>query len=228
MRQNTIMINEAWPSTLFLCDWGAFDQHAEGLTKAIRAEAGTYSEPVASGIARSAKPAEGLIESPLQFFRTNQDPHVQALAQWCASNIKAAVSKMNGGEVPPERLQVEFCDSWFHITSTGGFHDAHVHGNCSWCGIFYLNAGQSGEVPDDGANVAGNGINRFYSPISSGGLMKDYGNAYLGRSYLDVEPKNGRLVLFPAFLLHSALPYQGKEDRIIVSFNSRTRVAPGA
>lgn len=21
MRQNTIMINEAWPSTLFLCDW---------------------------------------------------------------------------------------------------------------------------------------------------------------------------------------------------------------
>jgi hypothetical protein len=32
----------------------------------------------------------------------------------------------------------------------------------------------------------------------------------------------GTLVLFPAYLLHSGLPYKGDRDRVILSFNSRS------
>ncbi|MEM0945156.1 MAG: putative 2OG-Fe(II) oxygenase [Pseudomonadota bacterium] len=226
MQQNTIMINEAWPSTFFLCDWGDYADHRAGIEGCIREQAKGFAEPVASNVAKSAKPAEGLVESPLQFFQSTQNADVQAMAQFFAECIKAAVSKVNGSEVPPARLQVQFTESWFHITNKGGFHDAHTHGACSWCGIFYLEAGDADQVPDGGASTAGNGINRFYTPLGQGGMVRDYGNAYLGRNYMDVQPTNGRLVLFPSFLLHSALPYRGETDRIIVSFNSRTRIAP--
>ena len=222
--KNQIVINEAWPSTLFLCDWGGHVQHADGIAKAIRAQAKGFSEPIASNIAKSAKPAKGLVESPLQFFNSTEDPDVRALVDWIGGCVRAAVAKVNGDGVPPNKLQVNFNESWFHITNEGGFHDAHTHGNCSWCGIYYVEAGDADAVPADGANVAGNGVNRFYSPMGWGGMVRDYGNSYLGRGYLDVQPMNGRMVIFPSFLLHSALPYFGKTDRIIVSFNSVTTV----
>lgn len=222
--QNTIAINEAWPSTLFLCDWGGHAEHATGLEACIREQADGFSEPIASQIALSAKSATGLVESPLQFFNSVDNQHLNALIGWIDNCVRAAVAKVNGGTVPPSQLEVNFNQSWFHITNDGGFHDAHTHGACSWCGIYYLDAGEAAEVPEDGANVAGNGVNRFYSPMGWGGMVRDYGNAYLGRGYLDVQPMAGRMVIFPSYLLHSALPYRGNKDRIIVSFNSVTRL----
>lgn len=224
--QNTISINEAWPTTLFLSDWGDHRAHAPAIEAHIRELASGYTEPVASGIARSAKPAAGLVESPLTLFKTTKNESLLALAAWMSTCVKAAVSKVNGDQVPPSRLTLEFTESWFHITNAGGFHDAHTHGACSWCGIYYVKAGEAGEVRPDGNDVAANGINRFYSPIGQGGMVRDYGNAYLGRSTLDIQPMDGRLVLFPSYMLHSALPYTGSSDRIILSFNSRTQIAP--
>jgi len=53
-------------------------------------------------------------------------------------------------------------------------------------------------------------------------MVRDYGNSYLGRYYVDVQPMEGRLVLFPSYLMHSALPYIGTGDRIVLAFNTRT------
>ncbi|GMG83599.1 hypothetical protein LNKW23_28120 [Paralimibaculum aggregatum] len=221
-----IAIQQAWPSTLFLCDWPEQASRAPAIETALRAEAAGFDRPVASGVATSAKPAQGLVESRLDLFDTCGDADLGALVDWFGNCIRHCVAQVNGGRVAPDRIEVEFCESWFHITNDGGFHDAHVHGNCSWCGIFYLAAGDPDPVPAGGAASAGNGINRFYSPIPGGGSVRDFGNAYLGRSYLDVQPHAGRLVLFPSFLLHSALPYRGATDRVILSFNSRSHLAP--
>ncbi|MEM6905676.1 MAG: putative 2OG-Fe(II) oxygenase [Pseudomonadota bacterium] len=59
-----------------------------------------------------------------------------------------------------------------------------------------------------------------------GGRPEQASRHRAGGDGLGGQPINGRLVLFPSFLLHSALPYRGDTDRIIVSFNSRTRIAP--
>jgi len=227
MQQNTISATPAWPSTLFLCEWAEHATHAQNIATHIKELASGYSEPIASGVAKSAKPAKGLIESPLDLFTTTKNESLLKLVNWISNSVKFAVSRANGDQVPPERLQLEFSQSWFHITNDGGFHDAHTHGACSWCGIFYLVAGEAGEVSADGNAVAANGINRFYSPLNSGGLVRDYGNSYLGRGFLDVQPHDGRLVIFPSYLLHSALPYTGETDRIVMAFNTRSRIMPG-
>ena len=41
-------------------------------------------------------------------------------------------------------------------------------------------------------------------------------------AYVDPPPRDGLLILFPSYLLHSALPYRGERDRIVISFNSCT------
>jgi len=53
-------------------------------------------------------------------------------------------------------------------------------------------------------------------------VKSDYGNSYLSNNRLDITPIDGLLVLFPAFLLHSGLPYKGERDRVVIAFNSRS------
>jgi uncharacterized protein (TIGR02466 family) len=130
-----------------------------------------------------------------------------------------AVSHVNGGKAEPSRIEVEIPDSWYHITNDGGFHDAHYHGGCSWCGIYYVRLGDSGQKSGKGAP---NGGSRFYSPHCGGGIYKDYGNKYLDSAYADPPVSDGTLLLFPAYLLHSGLPYRGEQDRIVIAFNSRS------
>lgn len=219
-----ISIQHAWPTTLFLCDWPEQAARSGEIEAHLREKAAAFSKPVESGVATSAKPVEGLVESPLDLFNDIKSDDLRALVGWMAACLQHCVSNVNGGTVAPERIHIDFTESWFHITNQGGFHDAHTHGNCSWCGIFYLRAGDPDPTPAEGRIAAGNGINRFYSPIPGGGLVRDFGNRYLGRSYFDVDPTPGRLVIFPSFLLHSALPYTGERDRIILSFNSRSRI----
>jgi hypothetical protein len=225
MQQSTISINDAWPTTMFLCDWPGNAARAPAIIDDLLDRAKAFKTPIASGVATSAKSATGLIESPLNLFSTTKEPNLQALVAWISGCVRAAVSQVNGGAVAPDKLRVEFTESWFHITNDGGFHDAHTHGNCSWCGIYYLAAGDPDTVPASGATKAGNGVNRFYGPLPKGGMLRDYGNNYLRRYYVDVQPIEGRLVLFPSYLMHSALPYAGAADRIVLAFNTQTFTA---
>ena len=48
----------------------------------------------------------------------------------------------------------------------------------------------------------------------------DFGNAYLQNSVMDFDPVPGRLIVFPSWLSHQAMAYEGSTDRVIVSFNA--------
>ncbi len=222
MQQTNISIMQAWPTTMFLCDWPENTARAPAIIESLQESAKAFKQPIASGVATASKSGKGLVESPLDLFATTSEPNLKALIDWISGCVRVAVSKANGGEVKPNQLRVRFTNSWFHITNNGGFHDAHTHGDCSWCGIYYLAAGDPDTVPASGSTKAGNGVNRFYGPISMGGMAVDYGGNYLRRSYIDVQPIEGRLVLFPSYLLHSALPYFGASDRIVLAFNTQT------
>ena len=111
-----------------------------------------------------------------------------------------------------------FNSDWTHITNNNGYHDAHKHLNTSWGGIYYVNAGECGMVADENGDSRMNGSNRFYSPIQY--FTLDQRMQYLRHDVADVSPEDGVLVIFPAYLLHSATPYIGEKDRIVISFNA--------
>jgi len=157
-------------------------------------------------------------------------PEFTALVQFIASALQSAAQQANAGIWPPGRqaLQLQLMGVWFQVQNGTAFHDIHTHGNCSWSGVYYVQIdplAQRSAHPDLGAL---NGATRFYSPMFPllGGAHMDMGNAFLQNATLDVTPQAGDLVLFPAFLPHKAMPYQGAQDRIIVSFNAQIR-APG-
>ena len=222
---------QSWPTMFFFRKWRHHPEEAPGILEFLYRERAAAKSSVASGVAPAAKSARGLYESDFDLLRSDH-AGIRRLGAWFEQTVRQAVAVANGSRVNPERVRVEIPESWSHITNDGGFHDAHYHGECSWCGIYYVRAGDAGNPaaagPAAGAptgGAAGNGVSRFYSPIATGGLLKDFGNAYLASNRVDITPVEGMLLLFPSFLLHSGLPYSGGQDRVLIAFNSRSYLA---
>jgi hypothetical protein len=219
---------QSWPTMFFFRKWQHHPEEAPGILEYLYRDRAAAKSAIASGVASSAKSAHGLYESDFNLLRADH-AGIRRLAAWVEQTVRQAVAVANGNRVNPDRVRVEIPESWSHITNDGGFHDAHYHGNCSWCGIYYVRAGDAGHAPagaagGPAAGAAGNGVSRFYSPIGTGGLLKDFGNAYLSSNRVDITPVEGMLLLFPSFLLHSGLPYSGREDRVLIAFNSRSHL----
>jgi uncharacterized protein (TIGR02466 family) len=216
-----LVVKQFWPTTFYSRLWPEHPAEAPRLIDhlyRLRAAAGAR---IASGVAPGAKSSAGLFESGFDLF-AGDHPGLTKLKAFIGETVQLAAAHANGSQTDPRRLRVAVVDSWFHITNDGGFHDAHYHGACSWCGIYYLQVGDSGKRTDGGAP---NGGNRFYSPLRAGGGFKDYGNHYLDFNFTDPPLRDGLLLLFPSYLMHSGLPYRGEKDRVVISFNSQVTLA---
>jgi uncharacterized protein (TIGR02466 family) len=198
--------------------WNRYRELGPGIIEYVYQLKADQQQNIASGVAPKAKSETGLVEGDFDLFE-RRHAGLQQLKNFIVNTIQMVVCRLNGQQVPPDRIQVRIIDAWYHITNEGGFHDAHGHGQCSWCGIFYLQLGDYQKATGSGAP---NGGNRFYSPFNAGGAYLDYGNHYLQATYIDPPIEEGMLLLFPSYLLHSALPYRGKRDRIVIAFNSQS------
>jgi uncharacterized protein (TIGR02466 family) len=173
---------------------------------------------VASGVA--AKMKDRLYESPFDLFRDDV-AEVQALARFCSDALGALVTELRRRLNRPQgagSLRIDMAESWVHITRDGGYHDTHLHPNCSWCGIYYVEPGDATLKPP-------NGVNRFYPPLVP--TYHDFGTTALLTDPADLAPDEGTLVLFPSYIHHSAIVYRGQKDRVIISFNARVREVQG-
>ena len=121
-------------------------------------------------------------------------------------------------------LRVDVTGMWFQISNGFTFHETHVHGNCSWSGVYYVQAGSASKSNDDRMpNGMLNGVTRFYGPHleESAAGHGDWGNHYLQDYNWTSYPRDGNLIIFPSYLKHMTFPYNGEKDRIIVSFHAQ-------
>jgi uncharacterized protein (TIGR02466 family) len=174
---------------------------------------------------------QGFYASNDQLLKRVDLPEFKQLIQFFAHSLQQTVSAVNKDTWPKEKisLQLEILGCWFQIQNGMAFHDVHTHGNCSWSGVYYVQIDRTEKRISHPAMGEQNGVTRFYGPYSQwqAGAHMDIGNAYLQKNTLDVEPEEGKLVLFPAYLPHKALPYEGDLDRIIVSFNAQLHAVQG-
>jgi uncharacterized protein (TIGR02466 family) len=204
-----------WPTILYSSAWPDHARQASAILAHLYELKAAQTANVASGIATSAKSRHGLFESDFRLLESTHSGLVQ-LKAFLEEAVRMAVANVNNTLGELKKIRPRIVESWFHITNDGGFHDAHYHNQCSWCGIYYL---QAGDCKSTDASGPGNGVNRFYSPLPSGGAYFDYGNSYLSNNRADIVPTDGMVLLFPSYLLHSALAYRGEKDRITISFN---------
>ena len=157
----------------------------------------------------------GLRETNFELFHRAKEADVAghgvgSIYDFCLRGVATAVCHKQ--KISVDEISVKMLDSWAHVSNDCGYHDAHNHPNCSWCGIYCVEAGES-------SSETLNGINRFYSPLNSM-TLDDMGSHYLASNSNDWEPKDGVLIVFPSYLMHCALPYSGEVDRVVISFNT--------
>lgn len=180
---------------------------------------------------------------PRPFFASSDDllqrirlPEWQVFVRFVVESLRDTVTQANRSAWPAEGaaqglpLQLSIDGMWFQVSNRCAFHDVHTHGNCSWSAVYCVQVDPEPRRVQHPTYGAANGVTRFFGPHFErlGGAHVDLGNAYLQPPHVDVAPVPGQLVLFPAWLAHQALPYDGELDRVIVSFNASVHAAQGS
>jgi uncharacterized protein (TIGR02466 family) len=202
-----------WQSQCFISENPYHALLKKELISCIYQDAQRNDISVKSDVAVGAK--LNLQESELDFLDAD-DANIQTLNSFLSELIVTVATETNQGFWPEDAdVDATITESWYHITKNGGYHDAHSHPNCSWCGIYYLDPGEADFNQKSG-------VNRFYDPRVNADHYLDAGSQYLNSTGIwDIEPVEGQVIIFPSYLKHSALPYFGQSDRVVIAFNAR-------
>ena len=126
---------------------------------------------------------------------------------------------VSSGPFNTQRTKVT--SSWFNVARAGHSHGLHNHAGAVWSGVYYAS------VPDcDGsATHEGTLAGHLIVRLCSGGL--DITAPEDSRSgwcvWHAIVPKEGRLVMFPGWMLHGVLAVAGEVDkkpRVSYAFNA--------
>lgn len=207
----TMQRYDLWAVPLFEATWSQHQEHQAALKLVcdrLRESRNT------SGVTPHIKP--GLYESTFDFV-LQQDDSVQAWKRWASETVYNAVVSTNLRYWPEGcRVAIEMHESWCHVTDRGGYHDRHTHPNSAWSIIYYLDPAGS----DIGT---ASGVNRFYNPSAM--QYSDGGTLWSSESSsVDIEPEAGNMIIFPSWVQHAAMPYQGDQPRYIISANCRVQL----
>lgn len=207
---------DIWTTPLFIATNPYHEMLRDSLLSEVYDDANSAEHTINSRVAERAK--HQLAESDLGFLARDQ-ADIQTLRSFLEELISTVATEVNQPHWPEDSYcSADIIESWYHITRSGGYHDAHSHPNCSWCGIYYLEPGESNFDQRSG-------LNRFYDPRPNADHYQDAGSAYLaGAGIYDIEPQAGQVVIFPSYLKHSALPYFGQNDRVVIAFNAQVHL----
>ena len=110
-----------------------------------------------------------------------------------------------------ENLKVAINDSWFIDYKKGGFVLPHTHPRCSWNCVYYVQVGDDAN-PTNGST--------FFQKSRPENHTNDFGSKYNEQTMLKLKPSEGKLVIWPQYVSHGSMPYEGDQNRIIVSANA--------
>ncbi len=137
-------------------------------------------------------------------------PHVDAIKARIAQAIDGHVAGLPTDPAHPllrrRAARWRFSDSWSSRLGQGGFHTHHVHPHGWISAVYYVTV-----------------------PASTEDTQARAGWLQLGQSDLDlglldaprhfVQPRPGRLVLFPSYLWHGTVPFTESAERLTIAFD---------
>ena len=212
-------IKQLWPVSILSRRFGKYQKVNPELIELFRQY--QKEHPATSG---------SVYSSPDNFSHGIENEALQSLEKFIMDNIFSIASELNAPYWKHGMsLDVTLTGLWFQVSNNFGFHEMHVHGNCSWSGVYYVQAGESSSSAETLGSGRPNGITRFYGPHMEymAGGHGDYGNFYVQDSSWDSYPQDGKLCIFPSHLKHMVYPYNGEKDRVIVSFHAQVHNSKG-
>jgi uncharacterized protein (TIGR02466 family) len=106
---------------------------------------------------------------------------------------------------------------WANINRSGHGNEFHSHPGAYWSGVYYVDDGGIAADPSLGGELEFMDP-RGPVPVMNAPHLRMSGGPSAGATER-VPPQSGRMVLFPAWMMHQVRPYRGNAERISVAFN---------
>lgn len=97
---------------------------------------------------------------------------------------------------------------WVNVNEKGHYNQKHIHGQTVFSGTFYI------QVDDLTGDIR---FHNDYTPMQHYPIKFDHTHVF--QTIVEYKPKNGMLLIFPAWIPHEVLPSQSNQPRISISFN---------
>jgi uncharacterized protein (TIGR02466 family) len=132
------------------------------------------------------------------------DSHVRWLMNQVSTFVRGALGSYFDMEQPPD---ITMSSCWANAGGRGAWNTPHNHMPSHWSGVIYVQADGCQENEEDLG-----GLIEFLNPYPVG--------VHYGQQMTSTfEPKNGLVLLFPAYLVHYVHPNRQDRTRISISFN---------
>ena len=115
------------------------------------------------------------------------------------------------------KLNAKIHDSWFIRYNKGGLVTPHDHGGCSMSCVYYVQVGDDSDI--------NNGSTYFLRPYNRGSSHRDFAGERYNKGLHYFKAEEGKLLIWPSFLVHGSKPYQGEKNRIVISANADVDLA---
>ena len=139
-------------------------------------------------------------------WQTPQDLHTKpAFAEFVKLVETAARGVARHLQVDQYPMAITGC--WANVNPRGAYHPTHHHPNNYLSGVYYV------AVPPPGSRIV------FQDPRPSMIMPKPKQYTRITANGADAQSKEGRLLIFPAWLKHNVPSNQGQSERISISFN---------
>ena len=117
-------------------------------------------------------------------------------------------------------IKIEYAGMWANVNRYKDFNVSHVHPQSDWSGVYYVKTSEDCGLLcfADPRKINWLQRNELYQNAETTTPPPDHSHT-VGR-----VPKEGGLIIFPAYLEHQVLPNITDEPRISISFNIKLHV----
>ena len=141
-----------------------------------------------------------------QNLHHSQEPSVQWLLQLIAQTGVQCIR--HAGNVP-ENAQIVMASCWVVVNEAGDWNMPHAHFPSDWSGVCYIDlndkATERTKAEKDGDII-------FFDPLP-------LGPQYRRPPTITKTPVDGRVFVFPAYLVHMVAPHFEERPRIAMAYN---------
>ena len=141
----------------------------------------------------------------------NQD--LQKVLQFISKGVFSVFQQASKGFIlergKETKYRVIIKDSWFITYKNGGFVAPHTHDNSSWSCVYYVQSAEDSNTK--------NGATFLQAPNAR--LKSDIGSESFQHQLKDFKPIEGKLVVWPSYIIHGSYPHFGKVKKAIISAN---------
>lgn len=112
---------------------------------------------------------------------------------------------------------------WANVSAAGAMNHVHVHPGNLWSAVLYLDLG--GDEPGAPAGEGQGGTFYFEDPRYPMACMHNTrfrfatGDGQPMPWQVELRPKRGDFIMFPAWLRHGVRPYEGTRERVSIALN---------